>query len=89
MSDEEMYDKVKYLKGLGFEKVYCEDNSGWWMQKKINHPLLINCQVLVDKHITVYCSEPGNYRDGDYEIVICELDYTIENLQKILTFLKC
>lgn len=78
---------VMFLQRNGFKKTYCDDKSSFWMQKNIDHPLLINCQVLIDKHITVYCQEPENYREGNFEIVICELDDSRDNFNRVMSFL--
>lgn len=46
LSEEE----VKWLQGKGFVKRWLEDGSGWWLEKKLRHPVLSKPTLNVDRH---------------------------------------
>ena len=38
-----------YLELRGFKEIWLDDNSGFWMEKKIKHKFLKSCKVVVDE----------------------------------------
>jgi len=78
--------REKYLFSVGFEKVYCDDKSAFWYEKKIKNRLFNNLHISVEKnHITVWSNEPKNYpgKNGYINVLVYQI-YSVAKLHKVL-----
>jgi hypothetical protein len=82
--------REKYLFDIGFEKVYSEDQSAFWYEKKIKNRLFNKLHISVENnYITVWCYEPKNYKGrNDYVNVLVYQRYSADKLNKIINMFR-
>lgn len=82
----------KHLKELGFKKVWLDDFSGFWYQKKIKHPYMDKVKIIIDNIGIgqVIIVEAKDFIDDTTTAtanIYCEL-YSRKRLNKILKWLE-
>lgn len=80
-------DEVKWLQSQGFVKRWLDDNSGWWLEKKLKHPVLSRPTLNVDRHYgtgkpMLFLDAQGV--DGDNFMHLWEKEYSRLTLAEVI-----
>lgn len=81
-------EEIKYLKTLGFYEEHLSDNSGYWMQKNLNHYILGNVEIYIQDFEDKLDLSFSIVQNKEYVGDISGKIYTRENLEELLDFLK-
>jgi len=86
---KKLKDEDLLIREYGFERVLLDDSSGHWLAKAIEHPYLVNLEVVIDEihGNQVIILNAKDFDSVDATGAFYMGDYSLDELDKILKWL--
>ncbi len=87
---KKLKDEDLLIKNYGFERVLLDDSSGHWLAKAIEHPYLVNLEVVIDEihGNQVIILNAKDFDSVDATGAFYMGDYSLLDLKEILYWLE-